>query len=168
MSNGAEITQAVVAALALVVLCKYAYDTRTLAKAATEQVEVMQRPIIAIRLDHRDSKFRFSNVGTAVALNISWQRQDDTRGLMHMHLEYMKLTEQELYYADFLSVLMYQRKVGWIDYESPSGRAYRTEVELIKNGDGDGKTVVRLKFRDRAKYTDGLLRRMQCRIKKWF
>jgi hypothetical protein len=132
--------QAVVAVIAFLVLCKYAWDTRVLAIAAKEQIETIQRPLLMVRLD-QSNNFQVANVGTAAAMNVFWERCE-TGKISRFRFQYLRTTEPELFYGKLDDVMNHQDRMGWIRYDSPSGRKYRTLFTITEDEQADPKVTL--------------------------
>jgi hypothetical protein len=131
---------AVVTTWTLVVLRRYAADTKTIAKNSTEQIENTQMPFVALVETTGDSRrvpWAIRNQGFGAAVNIYYTRflGIDKPPMMHWTTPLAPGSEYPLQRetGDLLT------KDGFtVEYESLSGKKYRTTVKRIA---GEMKTT---------------------------
>lgn len=121
----ATVAMAALAAVTLVVLYRYARDTKTIAKSAVEQLENSQMPFIAIVTDGDSIICRPQNQGFGPALNVqgwvsdkSFARQDILREAIPKGASGSQIPVA----ANLISKVR-------LEYESLSGKPYVTEIE---------------------------------------
>lgn len=70
--------QAVIAILGFVVLCKYGWDTRVIARATMQQSRAVLLPFLAITIERKNGpqEWHIKNLGSGPALNIRYTAVD--------------------------------------------------------------------------------------------
>jgi len=139
--TGSEIFIAIVNSLTLIVLFKYAWDTRTIARNSTQQLESLQMPFVTLAMrkdDERNSNWTIKNQGVGTAINIHYTRYlaENMPAIMQW---LTALAPGEDYPLPRQSDHLMAAGGFAVEFESLSGNRYRTKVEWV-NGD------VRTKF----------------------
>jgi hypothetical protein len=121
--------------LTLIVLKKYASDTKTIANASISQLENSQMPFLAIvmRRSTRESDggWGIQNQGFGPAVNVSYSGHG--REASHTQsVEPLAKGATEAVHADIADAFSLKRPVV-IEYESLSGLKYRTIVTMVDN-----------------------------------
>jgi hypothetical protein len=148
--------QAVCAVLGVIGLFIYAWDNRRSANYSREQIEEPSIPFVTIDVPTTRSKFgagRFvlMNVGKGAALNVflkgvflkgempAWPRASavpEWRNWMPRSLPYGVIAAgDDAPLDDFVIVAIDERKTFTIEYQSLSGRRYRTVITRYLGGD---------------------------------
>jgi hypothetical protein len=118
--------------LTLLVLIKYAYDTSQIAKASISQTENSQMPFLAVAMretmQDRQGGWAIENQGFGPAINIRYSLYD-ANGAKQWRLT-ASLAKGAEYRAahNEISEALRQGREFEIEYESLSGRRYRTVV----------------------------------------
>jgi hypothetical protein len=124
---------AVITTWTLVVLRRYAADTKTIAKTSVEQVENAQMPFVAIVMgDSTHVPWAMRNQGSGTAVNIYFSRPLNANEVM---MQWMTpLAPREEIPLDHKSGDLLTTKNGFIvEYESLSGKKYRTTTTRFEN-----------------------------------
>lgn len=130
--NTPEWLLVVFAALTLLVFIRYAWDTYRIARASVTQTESSQMPFLAVGMREatpdRPGGWTIANQGFGPALNIRYSIYD-AQGTKSQRFV-ASLGKEDVYAAahqDVANAFVYQRDFE-IDYQSLSGRPYRTIV----------------------------------------
>ena len=114
------------------VLIGYASDTKKIAKNSFEQIESSLKPLVALveRKPGHDSNWSIKNVGKGPALNIRYTRYvgDDKPPQWCSPLPLALLARYNVRNED---VAFAERDGFIVEYESLSGRKYRTVVRKV-------------------------------------
>lgn len=128
--------------LTLAVLCKYAFDTRTLARTsqrqssiASEALENASRPCVLVISNQKagagdigtEATLKLTNIGSGPALNISWQYENKRRPILANSLGLGGELELGIKTKELIN------GGGSItcEFESLGGIRYKTETQLI-------------------------------------
>jgi len=134
----ADLAIAVVTTWTLIILRRYAADTKIIAKNSSEQIESAQMPFVVLVLGREASRpWLLRNQGSGTALNIYFTRFVSQSSPPRMQWMTPLAPGQEIA-VDRESALLTQESGFRVEYESLSGKKYRT---LTKDKDGDLKTT---------------------------
>ncbi|MGB8496076.1 MAG: hypothetical protein WCE53_16880 [Candidatus Acidiferrum sp.] len=130
------ITQVVLALVtmgALIVLIGYARDTKTIAKNGSEQIESSLLPFIALverEESGHSSNWAIKNLGKGPALNIYYSRSlsNDKPKMQAI----TPLAPSAQYFVENADEDLTTKGSFTVDYESLSGKKYRTTVRRIR------------------------------------
>jgi hypothetical protein len=162
ITAGATLALAVFTLLTLIKLRSYADDTKRMADTASDQLkradddrEATIRPFIAVGWSTDPAKLPseklyIRNLGSGVAINVSWKRCSGMTESTIIHMVYIenRPEKQELFAADGNNVRVFQDRTLTISYESLSGRRYESEVKIGHMVPGNLPAELTLNFRE--------------------
>jgi hypothetical protein len=131
----AAIWLAVVTTWTLVILRRYAADTKTIAKASVEQIENSQMPFVGLVMTTGESSriapWAIRNQGSGVALNIYFSRLVNENVTMQWMTPLAPGEECPL--EREVGVILGAESGFVVEYQSLAGRKYRTTTRRVEN-----------------------------------
>jgi hypothetical protein len=121
---------AVLTLLTLIVLKRYAADTKTIANASVLQTENAQKPFLVLLLKpqvvgQHGGGWALENQGFGPAMNI---RHSDAGGSGHFKENARALARDDYFFLEAFNIDVMRNQVFTAEYESLSGAKYRTVV----------------------------------------
>ncbi len=122
--------------LTLIVLKKYARDTKTIANASVSQLEHSQMPFLAIVMRpstrESDGGWGIQNQGFGPAINVRYSGHHRQQALHTQSIDPLAKGATDAVHGDIADAFSLKRPVV-IEYESLSGLKYRTIVTMVDN-----------------------------------
>lgn len=125
IGNNATAVQTIAAVLGLFILCKYAWDTRTLARASTRQLEAQQMPFLSIDIVNRICSVKNFGSGPAINIDLAYAGETDCR------VPSLAAGDKGPYLGIFTELV--NRDIT-VNYESLSGTKYETRITWTVEG----------------------------------